>query len=357
MTSRLNLKSLSGRIIWGAFAFVLLSIGAITAMWFAGAAQVREQIARVGQNFAGDGGQFTVQTLRVTGFPFAYEAELGNLALAGRDARGTWEWRADRARLTMSPWLGRNIVFDLSGNHRLRTRLGRLPLDLEIAAQKAPGEIQLGSAAAPALYKILPENIRAKELTTGAEMAADRASFQLFIYPPQERRPANNTQAAAGVLVELAGVGLPPAWAKFLGPKLAKLATEIQVLGDVPVPVDRRNIARFREAGGSVEVKSLALEWGPARIDGSGTLTLDAGLQPEASFAARMTGFEETADALVAAGLIRAQEAQGVKLLLSLMARRSDPGRGAEIRVPITIQDRTVYVGPARLARLPQIRW
>jgi hypothetical protein len=121
--------------------------------------------------------------------------------------------------------------------------------------------------------------------------------------------------------------------------------------------VDRRNIARFREAGGSVEVKNLLLQWGPTTIDGSGTVTLDPGLQPEASFAARIAGFEETADALVAAGLIRQQEAQGVKLLLSLMARRSDPGRSAEIRVPITIQDRAIFVGPARLARMPQIRW
>ena len=67
---------------------------------------------------------------------------------------------------------------------------------------------------------------------------------------------------------------------------------------------------------GLPELKSLAMQWGPAKVDGAGTLTLDTLLQPEASFAARMTGFEETADALVTAGLIRAQEAQGVKLLL-----------------------------------------
>jgi hypothetical protein len=159
------------------------------------------------------------------------------------------------------------------------------------------------------------------------------------------------------LLVDLQGIDLPENIGRFLAPKLTRLATEVQVLADLPLPVDRTHMARWHEAGGSLEVKSLGLDWGPVRIDGSGTMTLDKDLQPEASFAARITGFEETADALVAAGLIRPQEAQGVKLLLSLMARRSDPGRGAEIRVPLTIQERAIYVGPARLVRLPKIRW
>ncbi|MFM2129780.1 MAG: hypothetical protein RL477_1326 [Pseudomonadota bacterium] len=347
---------LASRIVYGLFAAALLVIAAVTAMWFAGAAEVRQQIAAIGRNAVGADGQFTVGTLDVTGFPFAYEARLGDIALNGRDARGTWEWRAEKATVTLSPWLGRAASFDLAGQHRLRFRLGRLPLDMEITAARAPGEVQFGSASAPALYKLSPEGVRIHEISTNADIKAEKGAFQLFLYPPGERKTAN-TQPVAGLLVELSGIDLPPAMGRFLAPRLAKLAAEVQVLGLLPAPVDRRNMARFREAGGSIEVRNLALHWGPARIDGSGTMTLDAGLQPEASFAARMTGFEETADALVAAGLIRAQEAQGVKLLLSLMARRSDPGRGAEIRVPITIQDRSIYVGPARLARLPQVRW
>lgn len=347
---------LASRIVYGLFGLVLAAVAAVTALWFAGSAQLREEIARTGRTWAGDGGQFTVDTFKVTGFPFAYDVALGNIALAGRDARGTWEWRAEKATMSLSPWRGGKVQFDLSGRHKLRFRVGRVPLDLEIAAARAPGEIDLGGRSAPALYRISPDGVTVKELATGGEIKAEKTSFQLFLYPPGERSTAN-TQPVAGVLVDLAGIDLPPAIGKYLAPKLARLATEIQVLGELPVPVDRQTMGRFRDAGGSVEVRTLALQWGPARIDGSGTATLDAGLQPEASFAARITGFDESVDALVAAGLIRAQDAQGVKLLLGLMARRSDPGRAAEIRVPITIQDRSIYIGPARLARLPQIRW
>jgi hypothetical protein len=349
-------RSLTSRIVYGLFGLCLAAVTVVTGLWFAGASQVREQIARTGRTLAGEGGAFTVQTLDITGFPFSFEAALGGIAILGRDARGTWEWRADRAVVQLSPWLGRDATFDLAGRHRLRFRAGRVPLDLDVTAARAPGEVRFGGTGEPDIYTLAPENVTLNEITSGSTLKAEATSFQLFLYPPQERRTAN-TQPAAGVLVELSGIDLPAGIARFLAPRLTKLATEIQILADLPIPVDRRNIARFREAGGSVEVKNLALQWGPTTIDGSGTVTLDPGLQPEASFAARITGFEETADALVAAGLIRQQEAQGVKLLLSLMARRSDPGRGAEIRVPITIQDRAIFIGPARLARMPQIRW
>ena len=346
----------TSRIVYGLFAVFLVAVAAVTGLWFAGAALVRDQIAGTGRNLAGDGGTFTVETLKVTGFPFAFDVALGGIAVSGRDARGTWEWRADHAKLCMSPWLGRDATFDLAGKHKLRFRAGRVPLDIDLTAARAPGEIRFARGDAPDLYSILPENVTIHESLSNADIKAEKASFQLFLYPARERKN-DETQTVAGLLMELHGIDLPAGLAKYLAPKLAKLATEVQVLGQLPLPMDRRNMARFHEAGGSVEVKNLALEWGPARIDGSGTVTLDGGLQPQASFAARITGFEEAADALVAAGLIRAQDAQGVKLLLSLMARRSDPGRGAEIRVPLTIQDRAIFIGPARLARMPQIKW
>jgi hypothetical protein len=347
---------MTSRIVYGLFGLCLAAVAIVTGLWFTGAAQVREQIARSGRALAGEAGAFTVDTLDITGFPFSFEATLGGIAVLGRDARGTWEWHADRALVQLSPWLGRDATFDLAGRHKLRFRAGRVPLDLDITAARASGEARFGGAGEPDIYTLAPENVTLRDITSGSTLKAEATSFQLFLYPPQERRTAN-TQPVAGVLVDLNGIDLPAGMARFLAPRLTKLAAEIQVLADLPIPMDRRNIARFREAGGSVEVKNLVLQWGPATIDGSGTVTLDPGLQPEASFAARIIGFEETADALVAAGLIRIQEAQGVKLLLSLMARRSDPGRGAEIRVPITIQDRAIFVGPARLARMPQIRW
>mgnify|MGYP002629573160 CR=1 FL=1 len=345
---------ISPRIAYWLFGLFLAGVAGLTGLWFTGAAQVRDQIAALGRSAVGESGIFTVQKLDITGFPFSFETRLTGIVLAGRDKRGPWEWRADSAILGLSPWRGRDITFDLAGSHKLRFRAGRVPMEVELTAARAPGEVRLGGGGTPHLIRIAPQHIDAREITTGAHLTADKTSFELFV---AAESPSTATEPAAGLLVDLRGIKLPESLGKFLGPKLDHFSAEVQVLGELPAPIDRRALTRWRDSGGSIELKSLAMQWGPAKVDGSGTLTLDTLLQPEASFAARMTGFEETADALVTAGLIRAQEAQGVKLLLSLMARRSDPGRGAEIRVPITIQERVIYVGPARLTRLPLIRW
>ena len=340
------------RIVYWLFGLFLAAVAGLTGLWFTGAAQVRDQIAAMGRSAVGANGIFTVQKLDITGFPFSFETRLSGVLMAGRDRRGAWEWRADKAVLNLSPWRGGAVTFDLAGGHHLRFRAGRVPMEIELTAARAPGEARPGTGGAPHLIRIAPQNINAHEITTGARLTADKTSFELFV-----ATAPNGTEPAAGLLVDLRGIKLPESLGKFLGPKLDHFSAEVQLMGPPPVPIDRRSLTRWRDGGGSLELKSLALQWGPAKVDGSGTLTVDTLLQPEASFAARITGFEETADALVAAGLIRAQEAQGVKLLLSLMARRSDPGRGAEIRVPITIQERVIYVGPARLTRLPLIRW
>lgn len=342
------------RIAYWLFALFLAVVAAVTGLWFTGASLVRDQIADIGRNLAGEGGSFAVDTVSITGFPFTFDAHLGGIMVSGRDSRGTWEWRADKAVMHLSPFLTRDVTFDLAGHHKLRFHAGRMPLNLEIDAADAPGEIQPASGDHPRILSLAPKKVTVREVTTGKKFSADAANLQLFLY---HGRDIANTEPAAGLLVEIAGVDLPEEMGKYLGPKLSRLGAEIQVLSGLPVPVNRQTLGRWREGGGSVEVKNIMVEWGPLTVDGSGTVTLDGMLQPEASFAVRMTGFEQAADALVEAGIINPREAQSVKLLLSLLARRSSPGQAAEIRTPITIQDHAIFVGPARLARMPTIRW
>ena len=142
-----------------------------------------------------------------------------------------------------------------------------------------------------------------------------------------------------------------------LGNTIARLGFESQVLGGMPEAMDRAALSVWRDKGGTVEIKNLSLEWGPARIQASGTAALDTTLQPEAALSASIAGYEETVDALVDAKLIAAQMADGVKLVLSMLARGARPGERPTINVPLSIQNRTLFVGPARLMRLPAVKW
>lgn len=338
---------------WG-FALFLIVVAGTTGSWFIGADLVRERIAMMAETVVAEGGSFAVQSIEVTGFPFAFDTKVAGLRVTGRTPRGMWEWQAERVAARLSPWRTGGIAFDLAGTHRLRFRIGRLPLDLEIDAREAPGEFREAAGDAPRLVKVALRRLSVREAVTGRRIEAESATVQLYRYPGGDD---SASEASAGVLVDVTGAVLPEGAEKLLGRDLAKLNAEVQVLGEMPVPVERSVLSRWRRGGGALEIKNLDLAWGPSKVTGSGTVTLDEGLQPEASFSASISGHDQTVEALVAAGLIREQEAQSVRLVLDMMSRRSGPGEEAVVRIPLSIQDRVFYVGPARLWRLPLVRW
>jgi hypothetical protein len=94
----------------------------------------------------------------------------------------------------------------------------------------------------------------------------------------------------------------------------------------------------------------------PLHISGSGTLALDARLQPIGAFSTTFQGGAETLDALAKGGWVDADGAEIAKLGLTVMSRRGDDG-APEIKVPLTIQDQRLSAGPVTLATLPEIVW
>lgn len=345
---------LGARVSSWLFVAFLVAVAGATASWFLGADLVRERINTIARASVGSGGSFKTTGITVTGFPFTFDTEIAGVRVTGRTPRGLWEWRADRITARISPWRAGGLTFDLAGSHKLRFRIGRQPLDLDITAGQAPGTFTEARDDAPSIFKVNIRKLVIRESVTGQRIDADSMSLQLFGYA---RAKTTSTDFSAGLLLELNGVTLPKGAEKLLGRKLQRFAAEIQVLGDLPLPLERPRLTRWRNDGGVLEIKNLELAWGPAKLSGNGTMGLDESLQPEASLTARITGHGKTIDALVAAGVVRERVARGVKLVLDMMARRESPGSEAVIRLPLSIQNRVIYVGPARLARLPQIRW
>ena len=120
--------------LW-AFSLFLFLVATITGLWFAGATMVRENIIAMATDLAADGGHFSAKTMKITGFPTAFEVHLTGIRLAGSGPRGPWDWQAEKIRAQLAPWQTSNIRFDLAGTHRVRVHAARMPLDL--AAQLA----------------------------------------------------------------------------------------------------------------------------------------------------------------------------------------------------------------------------
>jgi hypothetical protein len=134
-----------------------------------------------------------------------------------------------------------------------------------------------------------------------------------------------------------------------------KLAAAID--GTVPPGPPLAALVAWRAAGGTIEVKSLDVAWGPLQLSGAGTLTLDRALQPEGAGTAKIRGYAETVDALVAHRLMRPDDGKLAKAGLTLLAKRPPEGGPRVLTVPLRVQQQMLYAGPIELLRLPTVSW
>ena len=150
-------------------------------------------------------------------------------------------------------------------------------------------------------------------------------------------------------------VGVPAPPADF-GNIIDELAFGVTIKGSVPDGPLAQAVAAWRDAGGTIEVDNLHLQWGGLGVTANGTLALDQGLQPIAAFSGGIEGFGAILNALVAADQMTPEQAALVQIALTTLARPGPDGK-PQITAPFTIQNGKMYLGPARLGTAPRIVW
>jgi len=151
-------------------------------------------------------------------------------------------------------------------------------------------------------------------------------------------------------------VTLPPDLTTALGDTIDRLTLDLSLNGPVPPGPWPDPALQWRDAGGVVEVRHLGLAQGELSLSGEGTLAIDPEGQPEGAFAARITGFNAAIEALRKQGLMDDGTAGTVQVVLGLLAN-GPPGGPKTLDVPLTVQDRTLSLGPVKLFRLKAVDW
>jgi hypothetical protein len=141
-----------------------------------------------------------------------------------------------------------------------------------------------------------------------------------------------------------------------LGDRVDDIALRLRVKGTIPPGNRREALAAWRQDGGTLEVDELGLAWGQLHLTANGTLALDAALQPEGALSATIAGYGEIVDAMVAGGTMKAGDATLAKLALGLLAKQGADGV-SRITAPVAMQNGRLFIGPARLLRLPHFTW
>jgi hypothetical protein len=340
----------------GAAALLILA-AAWTGFWFYTAGTLRDGFGRWVEARRADGWSIQWRSLAVRGFPFAWEARVGQPRADRIGAAPHWFWRGPATvTLRYRPWSPRAIGVAAPGTHRLGPDPAASETDVTISARTADGRIALGAHGRPEALSIAIEDAAVAQ---GKAAPVHIAALNAILgdAAPSPATPTPQPPPTARLQANLTGLELPPDTRPVLGRTVGRAALTATLIGPVPPGAPAEALAAWRDAGGTVEIGHLALGWGPLSVTGDGTLALDDGLQPEAALSAHVTGYGETVDALVAAHLVEPRAGFIAKLALGALAKTPANGGPPEIAVPVTIQDRKLYVGPAALFEMPRIDW
>lgn len=340
-----------------ALALLLVAAGAYTAFWLQAAGRARDGLAAWADARRAEGYAVAYDGPEVGGYPWHLRIRLDRIALAAPGGR--WRWSAEAIQAKLMPWAFRRVTLRPLGPQAVTYPAPDGSETATAVAADAKAVILVGSrgrleeahAAAEGLSLALPH--------APGPLAVATAELDLALPPAPQAAPSGKTPAPPSVLLSLrlSDVTLPQTAAGPLGPHVQWLTAEAALDGTLPPESPAKALAAWRDAGGALELKRLALAWGPLELAGDATLALDGNMQPEGAGTARIRGYGETIDALIAQGLMKPKAGTLAKAALGLMAKTPAEGGAKVLTVPLTIENKVLYAGPIALLKLPTIVW
>lgn len=329
----------------------LVAIG-VSVFWLYGAERLKTTAAIWDANWRAQGGEISYQNFELSGFPLWFRVRVERPIVARPQSSSPWRWEGPAVRLRMSPFAPRGRA-RFPGEHKLDITMLDVPVALLIAAKDA--EARYRSNRGGTLYAVLGEKMSVR-VNEGAPLTIDHLDFEVV----QLRDALDHLKPSARFAFELDDVVLPQGSLpeQFRSRKIDLARLKGEVMGPFTPSFTRAAATAWRDLGGTVEIAGLELRWGPLNVVAVGTMALDENLQPLAALTATVTGFNETIDALTAAGTIQRNEADSAKALLNMLAKPPRLlGGPPEIAVPVTIQNQRLSLGPVALMMLPPIEW
>jgi hypothetical protein len=284
-----------------------------------------------------------------SGFPFAIRAEIGEPRIA-MPAQG-FGWQGPTIDAEASPLDPLTIRLHAPGEHRLIRVVGAARSELVVEAGGLDGVLDLGASALQSLA-LSGSQLRARD-SRGQLVTLD--AFDLSL-EPAATPPAAYTDRLLGFAFHLDWLVLPPLGLP-LGDRIDALAIEGRIMGPIPPGTPAAALEVWRKAGGTLEIDAATGRWGPVRFAGDGTFALDERLQPQGAAAVTISGYEQAIDAMVAAGYLTGEQGAVGKSMLAAFAREPAEGGLQEVRLPVTLQNRRLLMGPLEFAELPPIEW
>jgi hypothetical protein len=286
------------------------------------------------------------------GFPLAVEIGLDDIVIESPPGQASWRLSTASKALSVSPWAPLSLrIGDAGARIPCTVRWTADGRDYDVAVDGIDTTLHFSTQGDLPAVRITGDSVDVRE--NGKTIAGvTQASGSVDFLPAM-------SHAESSVEFRLSARGID-----FEASIAADARTERthdwllagQVKGPVPLGPLPTALAAWSNDGGRVELTEFNADWEAAtEVSGDGTVALDERLQPVGAFSAVVRGYNEAVDAAVTRGFMT--PAQGTAAKLWLGARAEKDERGFKVKLPLTIQDGFLSMGPLKLARLPVVAW
>lgn len=324
--------------------------GAFGLYWLWAADQLADSLSLWAEQQRGRGYQITYQEPAITGFPLRLAVRLEQPQVV---APNNWRWSGPAIHGEAALWDPFSIRVQFPGAHQIIRAAERI----EINAGAAQANIHLRRDG-----QIDNATVTLSEARVAAELpvtlnrpkqvfTAERLEIKLGpLRPPQGARQQELDLAAVAT-----NVALPKAMSEPFGDTLAQMDFAATLVGPLPSGPLSESLPRWRDAGGSLDLHRVTMLWGALNLEAEGAVTLDEVLRPRGKLAARLQRPDRAVDALARRGLIKSDRVLGIKIVLAALANDADAAGAPRIKLPITLRDGLLYLGPVAIARLSPV--
>lgn len=325
-------------------AATVAAAGIYSGYWYYLAGELRRNMGPWADARRAEGLDIAWRTLDVGGYPFRFRLHFSDASLSARRPVAYFV-TSDNVEVDASP-------FDLASWHIHAPNGAKLSAPsgaVGISAGTLDGNAAIGGDATHVTTEA--RAVAGQGLAQG--FAADTLELKLTL---PRKAPASDRDPLAVASVSLDAAELPAAPPPFPR-RIDALALAATMRGDIgPGPLADA-LTKWRDGGGTLDIDSAHIAWAKTTIDLDGTLALDPAMQPQGALTATVTGADAIVDAIVDAGVLDPHYADFAKAVLRAIGHPDEDSGSDQLHVPVTLQDRRIYVGPAPIAPLPQVKW
>jgi len=335
--------------ILAASALPVLAGGTLALYWAWAAHALGDSIAAWTAEQRARGYQISYLGPEIGGFPARLDVRFQAPKVTAPQG---WRWSGGAIRGEAAFWRPLTLDLDLPRHQELDVEFETAWRHLTLDAAAGRGRIHLGRDGRAEAATIEFDQPALRD-AAGTELGADYLRYAMVHRPPTAEGPHDWTLFMNG---EVSALRLPPAAAQGpLGPEVKRLEFEATLVGRIAGGPPKQALAAWRDAGGLLQVARLDAVWGPLALSADGTATLDAEFRPQGAFTARVRGLPETLDRMTAQGLLKPGAAMALRLGAMALAKEQDADGKPVVRLPITLQDGLVYLGPIAIGKLDPV--